>query len=289
MIAMRVHRSLTSSTMCVDRITTTSSPMRVEQVVEAAPFGGIEAGGRFVDDDQCRFADQRLRDAEALPHAAGKRVEVLACAHPTDSSAPAAVRPVRCARRDRRCPSESRGDSASRAARCADTRRIPAADNRAGDATHRGSRVRRCRSARCVPASGSCNVASVRISVDLPAPFGPSSPNMPVGNRQRHVLQALRRRWRRSWTGVRSAALKGSPAHRRVRYGNALTAPTAYSCRFNEIAIRGRATIAGRANSWRDRQRTPRRSRAPECFDPLARLRLTMDGSCAAYCAPRAQ
>src|SRR5688572_3521497 len=32
-----------------------------------------------------------------------------------------------------------------------------------------------------VPPSGSCNVARIRISVDLPAPFGPSSPYMPVG------------------------------------------------------------------------------------------------------------
>src|SRR5438067_2855774 len=31
------------------------------------------------------------------------------------------------------------------------------------------------------PASASCSVAIVRINVDLPAPFGPSSPNMPVG------------------------------------------------------------------------------------------------------------
>ena len=32
-----------------------------------------------------------------------------------------------------------------------------------------------------MPASGSCSVAIVRIRVDLPAPFGPSSPNMPGG------------------------------------------------------------------------------------------------------------
>ena len=32
-----------------------------------------------------------------------------------------------------------------------------------------------------VPASAPCSVASVRISVDLPAPFGPRSPNMPGG------------------------------------------------------------------------------------------------------------
>ena len=32
-----------------------------------------------------------------------------------------------------------------------------------------------------LPAVGSCSVATVRISVDLPAPFGPSSPNIPRG------------------------------------------------------------------------------------------------------------
>src|SRR5690349_71265 len=32
-----------------------------------------------------------------------------------------------------------------------------------------------------VPAVGSCSVATVRIRVDLPAPFGPSSPYMPRG------------------------------------------------------------------------------------------------------------
>ena len=39
--------------------------------------------------------------------------------------------------------------------------------------------ARRPRSAR--PASASWSVASVRISVDLPAPLGPSRPNMPAG------------------------------------------------------------------------------------------------------------
>src|SRR5262245_41148106 len=31
------------------------------------------------------------------------------------------------------------------------------------------------------PRSGCCSVAIVRIRVDLPAPLGPSSPNMPLG------------------------------------------------------------------------------------------------------------
>src|SRR5262245_15455703 len=36
-------------------------------------------------------------------------------------------------------------------------------------------------SSRTVPESGCCSVATVRMSVDLPAPFGPSKPNMPAG------------------------------------------------------------------------------------------------------------
>ncbi len=31
------------------------------------------------------------------------------------------------------------------------------------------------------PESGSCSVATVRIRVDLPAPLGPSRPNIPFG------------------------------------------------------------------------------------------------------------
>ena len=44
---------------------------RREQIEEAVALFGIETRGRFVDDDELRLADQRLRDAEALAHAAG--------------------------------------------------------------------------------------------------------------------------------------------------------------------------------------------------------------------------
>lgn len=40
-------------------------------------FGGIEASGRLIDDDQFRISQQRLRDTEALLHAAGKSAEVF--------------------------------------------------------------------------------------------------------------------------------------------------------------------------------------------------------------------
>jgi hypothetical protein len=43
-----------------------------QQVQEAISLLWVEAGGGFVDDDQLRVADQRLGDAESLPHAAGE-------------------------------------------------------------------------------------------------------------------------------------------------------------------------------------------------------------------------
>ena len=46
-----------------------------EQVLKAPSLGRIEPRGRLVDDQQPRIAEQRLRDAEALFHAAGKAVD----------------------------------------------------------------------------------------------------------------------------------------------------------------------------------------------------------------------
>ena len=40
-----------------------------------------------------------------------------------------------------------------------------------------------------VPVSASCSVAIVRMSDDLPAPFGPNSPNIPGRNVERDVVQ----------------------------------------------------------------------------------------------------
>ena len=51
-----------------------------------------------------------------------------------------------------------------------------------------------------VPVSGSCSVAMMRISVDLPAPFGPSSPYIPAGIVRVTSFSActpLDRSWRR--------------------------------------------------------------------------------------------
>ena len=46
-----------------------------EQVVKARTLLRVEARGRLVDDDQLGVAEQRLRNAEALAHAAGKSAE----------------------------------------------------------------------------------------------------------------------------------------------------------------------------------------------------------------------
>ena len=45
--------------------------------MEAHALLRVEAGRRLVDDDQFRVAQQGLRDAEALAHAAGKAAQAL--------------------------------------------------------------------------------------------------------------------------------------------------------------------------------------------------------------------
>jgi hypothetical protein len=40
--------------------------------MKPVPFLGVEPGGWFVDDDEFRIAEECLRDAESLPHAAGE-------------------------------------------------------------------------------------------------------------------------------------------------------------------------------------------------------------------------
>ena len=77
MTAMRGQRSETSSTMWVERITTTFSPTLGQQIEEAVALLRVEARGRLVDDDQRRVPDQGLGDAEALAHAAGEAGERL--------------------------------------------------------------------------------------------------------------------------------------------------------------------------------------------------------------------
>ena len=40
-------------------------------------FFGIQAGGRFINDNELRLTDQRLRNSQTLPHAARKSAESL--------------------------------------------------------------------------------------------------------------------------------------------------------------------------------------------------------------------
>ena len=46
-----------------------------EEIEEAIAFGGVEAGGGLVDDDELGIGEKSLRDAEALLHAAGVGAE----------------------------------------------------------------------------------------------------------------------------------------------------------------------------------------------------------------------
>jgi hypothetical protein len=46
-----------------------------EQVAEADALFGIEPGRGLVDDQELRIVEERLRDADALAHAAGKSAE----------------------------------------------------------------------------------------------------------------------------------------------------------------------------------------------------------------------
>ena len=187
----RGQRSLTSSTMCVERITTDVLADLASRLWKRLRSSGIEAGGRLVDDDQLRIAEQRLRDAEALAHAAGERAE-LALAHVPEIGHAAAA-PRTTSRRSRRCdvPSAPRNGPAAPRPRCPGRRRTPAAGSR-------GAAQRLVVPAKHVEvveadaaASASCSVAMVRISVDLPGSVGPEQAEHAAGDLQTHVLQGV--------------------------------------------------------------------------------------------------
>jgi hypothetical protein len=69
MIAFRVHSSETSSTMCVERMTTLFSPSSLSRF-RRRPLGRIQPRRRLVDDRQRRVAGERHGHAEALAYAA---------------------------------------------------------------------------------------------------------------------------------------------------------------------------------------------------------------------------
>ena len=182
MIAIRVHSSLTSSTMCVERRTTLFSPSSAEQVQEAHALGRVEAGRRLVHDHQLRIAQQRHGDAEALPHAARVAAELLLAdlpqvRLPEERLDDLLARPALGDALEQREVIEQRPPRSP-----SDRRRTPAAGSRASCGPRpSGCTHVECRPRRMLPSSGSCSVARMRISVDLPAPLGPSRPYIPAG------------------------------------------------------------------------------------------------------------
>ena len=58
-----------SSVICEDSSTSRSRANSYEQVAEAHPFLGIQAGGRLVNDDDFGVADKRLRHPQPPLHA----------------------------------------------------------------------------------------------------------------------------------------------------------------------------------------------------------------------------
>ena len=86
MIATRGHRSATSSTMCVDRMTTTSSPTSASRFWKRRRSAGSRPAVGSSTIEQRRLAEQRLRDAVALLHAAREGIDAAACGRPTGSS-----------------------------------------------------------------------------------------------------------------------------------------------------------------------------------------------------------
>ena len=152
-----------------------------QQIVEAHAFLRVEAGSGFVDDDQfrvCPIKPERCRSAGACrrkirPAADG--------ALRTDWFVAAGRRPLRGAAPYCSDLSARRNDRAVRRPSLSDRRRSPAAGSRADGGSRPSRRVRRGRrrtpSRRHIPARW----PGCASGVDLPAPLGPSKPNIPAG------------------------------------------------------------------------------------------------------------
>ena len=152
-----------------------------EQVEEADALLRVEPGRRLVDDDQLRVADAARRRRRGAAACRRRRCRLAACARPTGSCVGAATRRRRAAAHARRRPSAPRSDRADAPRSLLGGSRTTAAGSRASRERDPSGGPRRCCSKRIAPASGSCSVATIRISVDLPAPFRPSRPYMPAG------------------------------------------------------------------------------------------------------------
>ena len=133
----------------------TSSPISREQTVKAIAFAGIEARRRLVHDQQPRIAQQRLRNPEALPHAAGKSGQRLLAVFVEIGAMQQRLDRFLALLRVGDALQQRQVTRAFPAPRCADTRRTPAEDSPASCA---------------VPASAATRRACPDGSVRCPAP-----------------------------------------------------------------------------------------------------------------------
>lgn len=150
----------------------------MDKLAEAQPLLGVEADGRFVDDQEFRIVQQRLRNADPLAHAAGE-VRQPAIGHLPEPDRGQHLLDPGVGRA--RAESLHRGEVGEELAR--GQRRVDAEGLRQ-IAQFAAQRRRVPRDVLPVPVHGAgagvVSVASRRISVDLPAPFGPSRPRIPA-------------------------------------------------------------------------------------------------------------
>ena len=156
-------------------------PDLAEQVEEPHALGGVEPGRRLVHDQQLGVAEQRHGDAKALPHAPRVAAQLL-LAHVPQVRLPEQ-------RLDDFLAFPALGDALEqrevieqllRAHLRIDAELLRQIAERLADFVLLPQHVD-ARPGGSLPSSGSWSVAMMRISVDLPAPLGPSSPYMPAG------------------------------------------------------------------------------------------------------------
>ena len=189
----------------------------LEQQAHRAAADRVERRGRLVEQQQARLADERLRDAEPLLHP---------LRHPVDAACPGAPR----ARRARAGASARRRRRASRrAAGAARAPRRPCTSRGSGRAPRDSrARARAAREPARAPAtsarrrSARTSPTAIFTSVDLPAPFGPSSPtSSPSPTSRSTPLQRL----------DGAVALREPADGESRRHGPSLVGSTLKSCR----------------------------------------------------------
>ncbi len=145
----------------------------------------VDAGGRLVEDEELRFAGERLRDEGPLLLAAGKRAGSALPPGPRDRRARSRRRPPRGRRRPNGLRRPRRGDAAGgrrprarwRASRCEPGALGEIARCASGRARDRRARQR----ARLGRSAARSRPSAIRSSVVLPPPFGPATvANSPV-------------------------------------------------------------------------------------------------------------